>query len=162
MCYNIYKFDIIFFFIRHKGVIAEIWYLNNCGNLYSILPYYTIREVGLVKNQEIGDAFNTLICDIADCDDKYCEDEVISWFVVAALRIWTGNKLFSQTYVEALSSFTNKTYTTTQVMTVLNLVSDESLKIKVPEFFQNIVSKDIKSHTCKSRALADSIGRFLV
>ena len=53
-------------------------------------------------------------------------------------------------------------YTTAQVITALNCASDTSREMEVPEFFKIIVRKDKENHTCKSRNIADAVGRFLV
>lgn len=115
-----------------------------------------------MKIQEIKEALNGLIDDIAKLTEKRCDDEIRSWLMAAVLRIWAGNKLFSDDYVEVLSLFSEKEFTAAQVITALDCAGDESREMAVPAFFQEIVSKDKESGASESRTIADSIGRFLV
>lgn len=115
-----------------------------------------------MKIQEVKEALSGLLSDIAHCDDKYCEDEIRSWLMAAALRIWAGNKLFSEDYIKVLPVFKEQNYTVAQVITALDCAGDESREMDIPAFFQNIVRKDIEAHTSESRTIADSVGRFLV
>lgn len=115
-----------------------------------------------MKIQEVKEALNSLLGDIAQCDDKHCDDEIRSWLMAAALRIWAGNRLFSEDYMGVLRVFKEQDYTIAQVITALDCAGDESREMVIPAFFQNIVAKDKENHTSESRTIADSIGRFLV
>lgn len=115
-----------------------------------------------MKNQEVKEALSGLLKDIAQHDDKYCEDEIRSWLLAATLRIWAGNRLVSEDYVKVLPVFKEQTFTIAQVVTALDCAGEETREIDIPLFFQNIVRKDIELHTSESRNIADSIGRFLV
>lgn len=115
-----------------------------------------------MKIQEIKEALSALLSEIAHCDDKYCEDEIRTWLMAAALRIWAGNRLFSEDYVKVLPVFKEHSYTIAQVVTALDCAGDEAREMDIPMFFQNIVRKDLEAHTSESRTITDSIGRFLV
>ena len=115
-----------------------------------------------MKIQEVKEALNGLLSDIAQYDDKYCEDEIRAWLMAAALRIWAGNRLFSEDYIKVLPVFKEQNYTIAQVSTALDCAGDESREMTIPAFFQNIVAKDIENNTSESRTVADSIGRYLV
>ena len=115
-----------------------------------------------MKIQEVKEALSGLLSDIAQCDDKYCEDEIRSWLMAATLRIWAGNRLFSEDYVKVLPVFKEQDYTIAQVITALDCAGDESREMDIPAFFQNIVATDKQNNKSESRTIADSIGRFLV
>lgn len=114
-----------------------------------------------MKIQEVKEALSGLLSDIAQFDDKYCEDEIRAWLMAAALRIWAGNKLFSEDYIKVLPVFKEQSYTAAQVITALDCAGDESREMNIPDFFRNIVAKDKENNTAESRIIADSIGRFL-
>lgn len=115
-----------------------------------------------MKIQEVKEALSSLLGDIAHCDGEYCEEEARSWLMAATLRIWAGNRLFSEDYVKLLPVFKKQDYTAAQVITALDCAGDEGREMDIPAFFQNIVRQDVAAHTSESRAIADSIGRFLV
>lgn len=115
-----------------------------------------------MKIQEVKEALSGLLSDIAQCDDKYCEDEIRSWLMAATLRIWAGNRLFSEDYVKVLPVFKEQDYTIAQVITALDCAGDESREMNIPAFFRNIVATDKQNNKSESRTIADSIGRFLV
>lgn len=115
-----------------------------------------------MKIQEVKEALGSLLGDIAHCDAECCEDEARSWLMAAALRIWAGNRLFSEDYVRLLPVFKKQDYTAAQVITALDCAGDETREMDIPAFFQNIVRQDVAAHTSESRAIADSIGRFLI
>lgn len=111
--------------------------------------------------KELKNNLSSLLSEIKNCDEKYCENEICSWLMAAAIKIWAGNKLFSDDYVKILTIFREETYTIAQVITALDCAGDNTQKIDIPAFFQNIVYKDIENHTNKSRDIANSIARFL-
>lgn len=115
-----------------------------------------------MKIQEVKETLIGLLGDIAQFDDKYCEDEIRAWLMAATLRIWAGNRLFSEDYVKVLPVFKEQNYTAAQVITALDCAGDEAREMDIPAFFQNIVVKDKQNNTGESRTIADSIGRFLV
>lgn len=115
-----------------------------------------------MKKQEIIEALNRLLEDIARITKDNCEDEVRSWLMAATLRIWAGNKLFAEDYMEILTVFKNQQYTPAQVITALDCAGEDSRELTVPVFFQKIVAVDIKDGTSESRTIMDSIGHFLV
>lgn len=115
-----------------------------------------------MKNQEVKEALSGLLKEIAQYDDKYCEDEIRSWLLAATLRIWAGNRLVSEDYVKVLPVFKEQNFTIAQVVTALDCAGEETREIDIPLFFQNIVRKDLELHSSESRNIADSIGRFLV
>lgn len=91
-----------------------------------------------VKIQEVKEALSSLLGDIAHCDAEYSEDEARSWLMAATLRIWAGNRLFSEDYVKLLPVFRKQDYTAAQVITALNCAGDESREMAIPVFFQII------------------------
>lgn len=115
-----------------------------------------------MKKQEVREALSGLLDDIAQITEECRDDEIRTWLMAATLRIWAGNRLFSEDYVAILPVFKEREYTIAQVITALDCAGDESREMEIPAFFQNIVSMDIEKHTSESRTIADSIGRFLV
>lgn len=115
-----------------------------------------------MENREITEALNGLIGDIERHTGGGYSDEVRSWLMAAALRIWAANKLFSEDYVGALPVFKNQEYTAAQVIAALECAGDGNRQLAVPLFFQIIAEKDGAGGTSESRNIADSIGRFLV
>lgn len=95
-----------------------------------------------MKIQEVKETLIGLLGDIAQFDDKYCEDEIRAWLMAATLRIWAGNRLFSEDYVKVLPVFKEQNYTAAQVITALDCAGDEAREMDIPAFFQNIVVKD--------------------
>ena len=115
-----------------------------------------------MKKQEVIMALNSLLDDIALITKNRCDDEICSWLMAASLRIWAGNKLFSEDYAGVLSVFRDQEFTAAQIITALDCAGDEAREINIPAFFQDIVAKDKEKQTSESRTIADSIGRFLV
>lgn len=115
-----------------------------------------------MRIQEVKEALSILLNDIRNCDDKCGEEDIRLWLMAATLRIWAGNKLFSQDYVKVLPVFKEQDYTVAQVVTALDCAGEESREMAIPTFFQSIVRKDLEKCTNESRTIADSIGRFLV
>lgn len=115
-----------------------------------------------MKKQEVIEALNGLLDDIALITEDRCDDEIRSWLMAATLRIWAGNKLFAEDYVDILSVFKDQAYTIAQVITALDCAGDESREMDIPVFFRNIVARDKENRTSESRTIADSVGRFLV
>lgn len=115
-----------------------------------------------MKKQEIAQALSGLLDDIALITKNRCDDEIRSWLMAASLRIWAGNKLFSEDYIGILSVFRDQEYTIAQAVTAFDCAGDESREMDIPAFFREIVAKDKERKTSESRTIADSIGRFLV
>lgn len=115
-----------------------------------------------MEKQEVIEALEGLLNDIALITVERHDDEIRSWLMAATLRIWAGNKLFAEDYARILPVFKNQEYTTAQIITALDCAGDEMREMDVPVFFRSVVSKDKENNTSESRTMADSIGRFLV
>ena len=115
-----------------------------------------------MKHQEVKQALKNLLAEIAQCDASCSEEEARTWLMAAVLRIWAGNKLFSEEYGKVLPLFKAQKYTAAQVITALDCAGDQTREMQVPAFFQTIAAKDVQNHTSESRAVADAIGNFLV
>ena len=88
-----------------------------------------------MKKQEIIDAINALLEDIALITEERCDDEIRSWLMAAMPRIWAGNKLFAEDYVEILSVFREQQYTSAQVITALECAGDGYKRDGCPDVF---------------------------
>lgn len=115
-----------------------------------------------VKKTEVVESLNSLIEKIEGHIKCDCTEEIKTWLMAAALRIWAGNKLFAEDYIKVLSAFNEQEYSIAQVTTALDCAGDETRKMSIPEFYKISVDKDLEKDTSISRSLADSIGRFLV
>ena len=89
-----------------------------------------------MKNQEVVEAFNGLLDDIAKHTEGRNDEEIRSWLMAAALRIRAGNKLFAEDYVRVLPVFKNQEYTTAQVITALDCAGNETREMNVPKFLR--------------------------
>lgn len=90
-----------------------------------------------------------------------CPQELSTYLIASALRIWAANQQYAETYSEALGVLGGKTYTTAQVITALDCAGEAQRKLGIPTFFQQAVQKDMAGSTCVSRNLIEDIGRIL-
>jgi len=111
------------------------------------------------------DRFEDIRQAYASLQEEICarqeNDELSRWLMSAALRIWSGNKLCAEDYIQVLPVFTGQNYTAAQVITALDCAGEESRRLQIPAFFKAAVEQDIAARTSRSRELADSICRFL-
>ena len=114
-----------------------------------------------MNSQDIIEAFDSLLNNIAIHTEERHDDEIRSWLMAATLRIWAGNKLLAEDYIRILPVFKNQEYTAAQIITALDCAGDETRKMKVPAFFREIVEEDKAQLSSNSRTIADSIGRLL-
>jgi len=87
--------------------------------------------------------------------------ELSTYLIASALRIWAANQQYAETYAEALDVLGGKKYTTAQVITALDCAGEAQRKLGIPTFFQQAVQKDLTGSTCVSRDLIEGIGRIL-
>lgn len=114
-----------------------------------------------MKQDEIREALHALLDDIAALMPERRDEEIRLWLMAAALRIWAGNRLFSEEYGKLLPVFSEREYTVAQVVTALDCVREPSRQMNLPAFFRDIVARDLENRTSASRTVADRIGRFL-
>lgn len=114
-----------------------------------------------MKIQEVNEALGELLKELARCDENFCEEEARLWLMAATLKVWAGNRLFSEEYAKLLPVFKEGEYTVAQVVTALDCAGEENRELELPAFFQNIVRRDLEAHTSESREIADAIGQFL-
>ena len=111
--------------------------------------------------QELKRSYNTLLNDINQYIGASHVEEIKAWLMSAAFRIWAGNELCSEDYVNALSVFDGAQYTIAQVTTALDCAGEENRKLIIPDFFIAIIQKDRENNRTFSRVIADAICRFL-
>lgn len=114
-----------------------------------------------MNREEATAALDALLDDIGRCAGGSCGEEVRTWLMAAALRIWSGNGLYSDEYARALFVFLPQAYTTAQVSAAMECAAERGRELDVPAFFRLIAARDREEHTSRSRTIADSIGRFL-
>lgn len=112
--------------------------------------------------REVREALDGLLEDIAHSAPNCRDTDVRAWLMAATLRIWAGNRLFSEEYARVLPVFKEGSYTAAQVLTALDCAGDESRELDVPAFFKDAVARDRTIGTSDSRSLADAAARFLV
>ena len=74
--------------------------------------------------------------------DKEHDAELLRYFMAAALRIWSSNVLYAPAYSELLSAVSGQSYTIEQIMSALGCCGDPERKLRVPQFYQELVSLD--------------------
>ena len=114
-----------------------------------------------MNKQELNEALGALLEDIKNHTAELREPDVRIWLASAAIRIWASNAMFSEDYISALSLLTGQVHTTAQIMTAMSCAGEQAREIVVPDFFREIVKKDVESANGTSRTIADSLCRFL-
>ena len=89
------------------------------------------------------------------------EEQVRSWLMSAALRIWSANQLYSESYLQAFSAVAGHSFTAAQVITALDCAGEENRRLEIPKFFQEAVLADCSSFDNRSRGLVLEIGQIL-
>ncbi len=115
-----------------------------------------------MKREDVAKALDELLVEITDITKESNDEEIRVWLMASTLRIWSGNKMFSEEYIGALEAIDKKRYSTAQVITALECAGEQGREIKIPDFYKSIVKKDLEKGKSDSRNIADSIGRFLV
>lgn len=87
--------------------------------------------------REVREALDGLLKDIARSAPNCRDTDVRAWLMAATLRIWAGNRLFSEEYARVLPVFKEGSYTAAQVLTALDCAGDESRELDVPAFFKD-------------------------
>lgn len=114
-----------------------------------------------MKKQEVADALKVLLDDIATQNVELHEQEVRTWLMAAAFRIWAGNKMLAEDYISVLPALIQRECSAAQVITALDCAGDGNRALAVPQFFKKIVAQDVKSATDVSRTISNSVCRFL-
>lgn len=111
--------------------------------------------------QELKAMYNELVSDITGYIGDSCVDEIRTWLMSATFKIWAGNKLCSEDYVNVLSVFEEKNYTIAMISTALDCSGEENRRLIIPDFFKRIVEKDKEENRTFSRVIANSMCAFL-
>jgi len=102
---------------------------------------------------------------LRSCISEQCpnldSDALMAYFTAAALKIWGSNLLYSPDYIEALSAVTGTDYTVEQVMTAMGCCGDPERRLRVPQFFQQIVEKDAREGTGHSAEVLAKLNSLL-
>lgn len=113
---------------------------------------------------ELADEYRALVDFITDQAPLAFEDEIMRYVSACALRIWSGNELFSPEYTEALKALTGIDYTPGQILTAMDCCADMSRAFKLPEFFGRVVKVNKTENTddAYSRILIEKLNRLFV
>lgn len=111
--------------------------------------------------EEIKTAFSSLMDGIHEVVGGDFDEEARRWLMAASLYIWSANRLYAETYLQALNAVGGSNFTAAQVITALDCAGEENRMLAVPGFFEEAVGQDRLSFTSRSRMLANEIGVFL-
>lgn len=114
-----------------------------------------------MANQEISKALNELLDEISEYTGKRYDDDIRAWLIHAAIRILSGNKLFTEDYLSFLSVLQGTGYSSEQQLIAVRFALADKNTLYIPPFFQEIVRKDAASGTSESRTVIDIIEQFL-
>lgn len=94
--------------------------------------------------------------------DKEHDEELLRYFMAAALKIWSGNVLYAPAYSELLSAVSGQSYTIEQIMSALGCCGEPERKLRVPQFFQELVALDAESGSSHASAVLRMLNDLLV
>ena len=114
-----------------------------------------------MQTQELKQIYSTLVNDINQYIGDSHINEIKSWLMSAAFKIWAGNRFYSEDYTNALTVLDENVYTVAQITTALDCAGEENRRLVIPGFFKSIVAKDLESNRAFSRVIIDSICCFL-
>lgn len=112
-------------------------------------------------SDELRDQLAGLLDQVNKLVGNTYDDEVKSYVMSAVLRIWSSNKMYAESYIQALCAFDDTTYTVAQIITALDCAGDQDRNLAIPVFFQRIVRSDVKKGSHDSREMIEAIGRVL-
>ncbi len=114
-----------------------------------------------MKYEKVKKTLDGLLSDLKAHLSEAQESEIKNWLMAATIRIWAGNKLCAEEYVQVIPVFYGQTYTTAQMSTALDCAGEDARNLQLPSFFRQLVMEDQEQGTSFSRTLADEICRFL-
>jgi len=93
--------------------------------------------------------------------ESSAKDELRLFLTAAAVQIWSANKLYSESYAQALGLLGGEHFSAEQIVTAIECAGEPGRLLAIPKFFEKTVSSDIVQHTEQSWELICSIGRVL-
>ena len=93
---------------------------------------------------------------------KLSDEELLRYFMAAALKIWSGNVLYAPAYSELLSAVSGQSYTIEQIMSALGCCGEPERKLHVPQFFQELVALDAESGSSHASDVLRMLNDLLV
>lgn len=94
--------------------------------------------------------------------DKKIDDELQRYFMAAVLKIWSGNVLYAPAYSELLGAVSGQNYTMEQVMTALGCCGDPERRLRIPKFYQDLVSLDAQCGSTHASDILRMLNDLLV
>ena len=112
-----------------------------------------------IKFKEEYDSLITFLqSHIPDLDTE----QVAGYFTAAALKIWSGNVLYSPEYKSLIGIISDQDYTMEQLVTAMGCCEDEERRLLPPEFFITVSENDKKNGTTFSIDLLKKMDSLLV
>lgn len=93
---------------------------------------------------------------------KLSDEELLRYFMATALKIWSGNVLYAPAYSELLSAVSGQSYTIEQIMSALGCCGEPERKLRVPQFFQELVALDAESGSSHASNVLRMLNDLLV
>lgn len=90
------------------------------------------------------------------------ENQVLNYFVSAVCKIWGCNLLYSPDYPALLLDVTGEPYTMEQIVTAMGCCGDPERKLLVPDFFLDLVRRDLKSGNKTASKCIDLLDELFV
>ena len=94
--------------------------------------------------------------------DKLSDEELLRYFMAAALKTWSGNVLYAPAYSELLSAVSGPSYTIEQIMSALGCCGEPERKLRIPQFFQELVALDAESGSSHASNVLRMLNDLLV
>lgn len=69
---------------------------------------------------------------------KLSDEELLRYFMAAALKIWSGNVLYAPAYSELLSAVSGQSYTIEQIMSALGCCGEPERKLRIRNSFRSL------------------------
>ncbi len=106
--------------------------------------------------------------------EKTCpgaRDDFEKYYIACALRIWSGNELYSDSYGELLKVIQRgkvsdekvhgETFSVRQIVTALGCCGEPERKLLVPGFYRAMVRSDLKTRSALSAGFIEQYSRLL-
>ncbi len=89
-------------------------------------------------------------------------EELLQYYMAAALKIWGSNVLYSPDYTRLLNTISEKDYTIEQVISALGCSGEPQRELLVPSFIKTIMEKDAELKTGAAYHLLERLNDLLV
>ena len=112
-------------------------------------------------NEKIASALDEISDYIAGVLGADRRAELCDWLKCVSLRIWAGNRSYSETYREALTTVSGEELTDQQAIESFEAACNGGIRTDIPQFFKDIVAKDMENSTNNSREIVRYLSVFM-